>query len=114
MSLKQSTRRGFLVGTVGTAAAALAARVVTSVQGALPSLSAPKSEPGHRGGAHAQDVFGTIGEVDHARNGFHPMEILADFNYGDRVYQENGRTVRDYAMVAVDREIEIAPGIFFP
>ncbi len=59
-------------------------------------------------------MFGAVGEVDHVRNGFHPLDILTDFNMGDTIYVENGRTVREYSMIAVDREIEIAPGIFFP
>ncbi len=37
-----------------------------------------------------------------------------DFNYGDRVTSENGRTVREYDIVAVDKEVEVAPGIMFP
>jgi FtsP/CotA-like multicopper oxidase with cupredoxin domain len=56
---------------------------------------------------------GTVGTVDHEANGFHPMEILYDFDYGE-VKEEDGRTVREWQMVAMDKEFEIAPGIFFP
>ena len=54
-----------------------------------------------------------VGSVDHARNGFDPHAILTDWDVG-RVTRENGRTVREWDIVGVDVEIEIAPGIFFP
>jgi manganese oxidase len=57
----------------------------------------------------------TVGQVDHARNGFDPHEILTDFNYGDEVSKDrSGRTVREYFFEAVTKEIEVAPGVFFP
>lgn len=61
----------------------------------------------------AHGGFGTVGQVDHAANGFDPHEILTDFDYGT-VTEENGRTVRTWQIFALDREIEIAPGVFFP
>ena len=61
----------------------------------------------------AHGGFGTVGQVDHAANGFDPHEILTDFDYGT-VTEENGRTVRTWQIFAIDREIEIAPGVFFP
>ncbi len=64
-------------------------------------------------GAHNHGSPGTVGQVDHEANGFHPMELLYDFDYGE-VKEENGRTVREWQMAAVDQEFEIAPGIFFP
>jgi FtsP/CotA-like multicopper oxidase with cupredoxin domain len=76
--------------------------------------SDPYSGGAHSGEAHSGTVFGAVGTVDHARNRFHPSEILYDFNYGDRVYEENGVTVREYDFVSIDQEVEIAPGIFFP
>ncbi|GAB4163598.1 MAG: multicopper oxidase domain-containing protein [Candidatus Promineifilaceae bacterium] len=58
-------------------------------------------------------IAGTVGEVDHAANGFHPHEILQDFDYGE-LKEENGRRVREWTIVSMDQEFEIAPGIFFP
>jgi manganese oxidase len=55
----------------------------------------------------------TVGQVDHERNGFHPSEILYDFDYGT-VTAEAGRTIREWSIVAMDQEIEIAPGVLFP
>lgn len=56
---------------------------------------------------------GTVGEVDHVANRFTPHEILSDFDYGELV-EEAGRTVRRWRIFAVDREFEIAPGVYFP
>jgi manganese oxidase len=56
----------------------------------------------------------TVGEVDHARNGFDPHEILSDFETGRGAILADGRGRREFAITAVDREIEIAPGVFFP
>ncbi|MGH2787590.1 MAG: multicopper oxidase domain-containing protein [Actinomycetota bacterium] len=65
-------------------------------------------------GARGGDMM-TVGNVDHARNGFDPHEILTDFNYGDETSRDrSGRTVREYQLTAVNKEIEVAPGVFFP
>ena len=63
------------------------------------------------GGVHGH---GPVGEVDHARNGFDPHEILTDFDGGEVSKDATGRTVREYEFVAVNKEIEVAPGVFFP
>ncbi|NLX09172.1 MAG: multicopper oxidase domain-containing protein [Chloroflexi bacterium] len=107
---RQFSRRKFIFGTVGTAAAAAAARLAAKVSGeSLLQGNAPRPH-----GPHSDAVAGPVGTVDHARNGFHPVELLTDFDYGDRVYEENGRTVREYDLVAFDKEIELVPGVFFP
>ena len=106
---KRLSRRGFLLGTAGTAATALAVRLAGKVssEALLPSTAIR-----HRG-PHSDAIAGAVGTVNHTRNGFHPVEILKDFNYGDRVFEENSRTVREYNIVALDKEIELVPGVFF-
>ncbi len=66
-------------------------------------------------GSHAlaHGGAGTVGEVDHAANRFHPHELLTDFDLGV-VKSEGGRRVREWTIFAVDREFEIAPGLVFP
>ncbi len=67
--------------------------------------------------AHGHDEHGlmtTVGEVDHERNGFDPHEMLTDWDTGVVSTTADGRTLREYTLVAVDKEIEIAPGVFFP
>ncbi len=54
-----------------------------------------------------------MGVVNHDKNGFDPMQMLVDWNYGT-VTTENGQTIRSYNIGAGDIEIEIAPGVFFP
>lgn len=56
----------------------------------------------------------TVGNVDHARNGFDPHDILDDWDQGSVTTDATGRRVREYEITAVDIEIEIAPGVFFP
>ena len=62
---------------------------------------------------HGHGDAGVVGQVDHAANEFNPLDLLYDFDYGE-VVTENGRTVRRWKILAMDKEIEIAPGIYFP
>ncbi len=71
----------------------------------------PPEAPPHR---MDHGAMGAVGEVDHLRNGFDPVEMLTDFDYGEVSTLENGQTLREYTFVARDVEIEIAPGVFFP
>jgi len=66
----------------------------------------------HKGIDHGG--MSTVGKVDHRRNGFDPHEILTDWNTGKVSTLPDGRTLREYTITAVDKEIEIAPGIYFP
>ena len=52
--------------------------------------------------------------VDHATNGFNPTDVLRDFDLGKTRRLASGRTLREWEIVAVDKEIEVAPGIKFP
>ena len=89
------------------------------------ALGQDRSSPGRGpGGAHAAHGGapgavgtahpGAVGTVDHARNGFDPHAILTDFDGGEVSKDASGRTVREYAFVAVDKDVEVAPGVFFP
>jgi FtsP/CotA-like multicopper oxidase with cupredoxin domain len=62
--------------------------------------------------AHGSGHRGTVGRVDHAANGFDPTAMLRDFERGT-VKREGGRTVRQFDLVAEDKEIEVAPGVKF-
>jgi FtsP/CotA-like multicopper oxidase with cupredoxin domain len=66
----------------------------------------------HEGMSHGAMM--TIGEVDHARNGFDPSEILTDWDTGRTSTLASGQTLREFTLTAIDKEIEIAPGIYFP
>jgi len=66
----------------------------------------------HQHSMHGNSLL--VGAVDHDRNGFDPMQILVDWDYGTVSTLPDGRTLRAYDIVAADKEIEIAPGLFFP
>jgi len=72
------------------------------------------SENGFNQHEDAHSGLGTVGEVDHEYNRFHPADILYDFDYGNVSQLDGGQTLREYEFIALDREIEIAPGIRFP
>lgn len=106
MTRQTISRRRFLkMGGAGVAGLAAFAH--------LQQLSAQTSQPPPQHEEHDHGSFGAIGQVDHASNGFEPLELLYDFDYGT-VSEENGRTVREWSIVALDKEIEIAPGLHFP
>jgi FtsP/CotA-like multicopper oxidase with cupredoxin domain len=56
----------------------------------------------------------TVGDVDLERVGMDPSAFVTTFDYGDVTRMADGTTVREWKIVAYDREIEIAPGVFFP
>lgn len=66
------------------------------------------------GDAGRYDALGAVGRVDHARNGFDPHRLLTEWDTGTVERRADGRTIRNFEIVAVDKEIEIAPGIRFP
>jgi FtsP/CotA-like multicopper oxidase with cupredoxin domain len=73
--------------------------------------------------AHDSHVMGTVGRV--APDRFNPVTYLKTWNFNDlapeersKYYKEtarpDGTLLREYQIFAADREIEIAPGMFFP
>lgn len=104
-------RRGFLkaglggIGLVGAAAMGMGLDRPTKLL-----ATSPQSHGGH--GADAMP--GVVGEVDHAKNGFNPTELLTDFDAGEVSVLPNGQTLHEYTIVARNQTIEIVPGIDFP
>ena len=85
--------------------------------------------PGRAGGeasehsGHGTHALGVVGEFDTSL--FDPEKYLRSWNFSNldpaeraRYYREtprpDGTLLREYEIFAVDREIEIAPGVFFP
>jgi len=54
------------------------------------------------------------GSVDNEANGFDPSELVRDFDLGSTSRLPDGRTLREWTIIAQDREIEVAPGITYP
>jgi FtsP/CotA-like multicopper oxidase with cupredoxin domain len=78
---------------------------------------APATAAGGAGGGEGHHAAGavthadTVGDVDHAANGFDPHDILTDFDGGTVRRLPGGRTLREWTVLAQDREIEVAPGV---
>ena len=69
----------------------------------------------HGSRAHAGHAgFARGGSVDNAANGFDPSLIVRDFDGGEVSQLPDGRTLREWHLIAVDKEIEIAPGVTTP
>ena len=118
---KRFSRRDFLKGFLSLSGLAGLGAVtkLTNLQIELPSTFSQHKVLRQDGYNNQYDHsshrdMGTVGEVDHAFNEFHPIEMLYGFDYGTVSELENGLTLREYRFIAFDKEIEIAPGVFFP
>ncbi|MGH8515788.1 MAG: multicopper oxidase domain-containing protein, partial [Gammaproteobacteria bacterium] len=112
--MKGLSRRSWLQAAgVGTLGAGLFARRMAGAQGAGPDGTF----------SHGSHVMGAVGRV--STESFDPMAYLRAWNFTDlapdrrsKFYREtarpDGSLLREYEIFAVDREIEIAPGVFFP
>ncbi|HEX9581553.1 MAG TPA: multicopper oxidase domain-containing protein [Gemmatimonadales bacterium] len=98
MSLNR--REALKRGALGVAGIAAGAR---SLRGA----SEPSVHP-----SHDPSVSGAVGQVTNA--GIDPLEFLEAFDHGAVSQSSSGKTLRTFDVHAIDREIEVAPGVFFP
>jgi FtsP/CotA-like multicopper oxidase with cupredoxin domain len=113
---KDFSRRDFL--RAGALTVLSTAGAVALAQTGKPTNAAPPVQEGHHG-EEPYEMHGmpdTVGEVDHERNGFNPTDILTDFDYGkvSELDAPRGQTLREYNFVAVDKMIEVVPGIEYP
>jgi FtsP/CotA-like multicopper oxidase with cupredoxin domain len=116
MSENGISRRRLLGG-----AAAVAAPAAIGLSGLLNGRGAgadsalaetPPAAGGHAGhGDFPHATFAAGSAVDHGANGFNPTEVLRDFDYGTTRRLASGRVLREWEIVAHDKEIEVAPGV---
>jgi FtsP/CotA-like multicopper oxidase with cupredoxin domain len=105
------SRRRLLGGAAAATAALPVVHELVPHRGLHHALDASAAEPHTHNGvaaggnAHAAHL-GAVGTVDPRVNGFDPQEILRDFDEGRMV---NG--VREWELVAEEKEIEVAPGV---
>jgi FtsP/CotA-like multicopper oxidase with cupredoxin domain len=74
-----------------------------------------------RAGGHAAGMHDHSGHanfrggvaVDHAANGFDPHELVRDFDWGVTSRTASGQVIRSWELTAIDREIEVMPGVSF-
>jgi FtsP/CotA-like multicopper oxidase with cupredoxin domain len=118
MSDRRLSRRKLLGAAATVPAAAGLHGLLSGGFGAAPASagsdhrhdhSHPQPHAGHEGFVHASFAPGRT--VDHGRNGFHPTELLRDFDYGKTRRLASGRVLREWEIVAHDKEIEVAPGV---
>ncbi|MEA2127688.1 MAG: hypothetical protein QOJ85_579 [Solirubrobacteraceae bacterium] len=104
------TRRGLILGGAPLlAGAALLDSRSTSAAEHHHAHAATPAQP-HDADAHA----GFRGQVDVAANGFDPHVLLRDFDTGTTRRLASGRVVRSFELVALEQDIEVAPGLTFP
>jgi FtsP/CotA-like multicopper oxidase with cupredoxin domain len=105
------SRRRLLGGAAAVSAAIPVLHELVPHKGLHHTLEAAAAEPhmagmsAHGAAAHAGHL-GAVGTVDPRSNGFDPQEILRDYDEGVMV---NG--VREWELVAEEKEIEVAPGV---
>jgi FtsP/CotA-like multicopper oxidase with cupredoxin domain len=63
-------------------------------------------------GSAAHMSGGAVGDVD--TSGFDPSQYLIQFDWGRETKADDGRTVREWDVFAADKEIEVAPGVWYP
>jgi manganese oxidase len=106
MSEQSLTRRQMLkVGALGTASLAAGGSVLS-----LPGVAQGDAKAG-QGQASHHDMM-TVGQL--APGSFDPTAFLTHFDTGTVSRLPSGQVVREYELVADEREIEVAPGVFYP
>jgi FtsP/CotA-like multicopper oxidase with cupredoxin domain len=101
------SRRKLLGGAAAAGATIPVLHELVPHQGLHNGNAAASEHLGHREShSRASGHMGPQGRVDPRVNGFDPQEILRDFDEGTLV---NG--VREWEIVAREKEIEVAPGI---
>jgi FtsP/CotA-like multicopper oxidase with cupredoxin domain len=101
------TRRRAIAVSASVVGSGFAARLV----GAAPAPAAAPA-PMHD---HAAMGHGGLAEgrqtVDPAVNGFDPSKVVRDFDEGKTRRIAGGRVLREWELVAYDKEIEVVPGV---
>lgn len=122
---RKLSRRGLLAGgAVAGVSLPLLHELVPhqSLHGAAGATAEAAEDRGGHGGGQAGDGthegdgslhadFRSGPDVDHAANGFDPTDVLRDFDMGKTRRLASGRVLREWEIVAADKEIEVAPGV---
>jgi FtsP/CotA-like multicopper oxidase with cupredoxin domain len=105
-AVRLSRRELIRAGLAG--AASLAAATGAAAMGSRAGRAQEPGSPAHE----PHEVMATIGDI--RPGGFDPMAFLTHFDTGRVSRLPSGQILREYYVVAADREIEVAPGVFFP
>ena len=108
-------RRHLLWGSFATASGSLLGGMAATSQsphvGHSPAAPYDATAAGRH---HAHGNMITVGDVGSVHNGFDPSSLLTDWDTGSVSSLPDGRRLRTFEITGEDKEIEIAPGIFFP
>ncbi|MDQ3308586.1 MAG: multicopper oxidase domain-containing protein [Gemmatimonadota bacterium] len=116
----QLTRRELLkvgmLGTAGLAAAGGSLAFRPQLPHELPPGASRVAPPRPGGFAHGEHSSheNMMAVGDFQPGGFDPTAFLTHFDTGKVSRLPSGQTLREYQMIAIDKEIEVAPGVFFP
>jgi manganese oxidase len=58
------------------------------------------------------DILDSINADERSDKTIDPMKYLREFNYGRVSTTDNGITLREFTIVAIDKNLEVSPGIF--
>src|SRR5207245_3357029 len=105
------SRREFIRAGVGVVGGLAVAAVAPRMAAAAPLITSA-GHSGQHGLGHSGNI--AVGEVDTTRMAYDPVPFLTQFDRGKVSRLPGGQTLREFKVVAHDREIEIAPGVFFP
>ena len=100
---KLNRRRAILGGGAVLAGSAGSQALVRGLSSGGDAADVPRNHP---------HLLSPTGEVD--LSAFNPSEFLYHFDYGRASELPDGRTLREWEIAAVDKEIEVAPGVYFP
>ena len=105
------SRRKLLGGAAVAAPAVVGLNGLIGGRPPLDSAAASTAPRHHAQGGFAHAGFAPGRTVNHRANGFNPTDLLRDFDYGKTRRLASGRLLREWEIVAQDREIEVAPGV---
>ncbi len=118
------SRRALLGGAAAGAALPVLHELVPhqGIHNAVEGAKAASGEHAAHGGQSAPGMaamsphsgFAAGPDVDHGANGFDPSDVVRDFDWGRTRRLGSGRVQREWELVAIDKEIEVAPGVRFP
>jgi len=121
--MEKMSRRKLLGGGLATAAALPVLHELLPHRSVHSGLAGAATRDGHgsagaKGGSHVSHdgtaSFATGGTVDHVANGFNPAELVREFDLGKTRRLASGRVLREWEIVASDKEVEVAPGVHYP
>lgn len=115
MSARAWSRRGFLAAGLAPLAARAAGQAAAEEthHHVAPTHAAMHVPQGFKAPA-AEQIERALAQRSDTLKGLDPAGFLTRFDRGRASRRADGRTLREYRIVAEDHDLEVAPGVFFP